>query len=139
MYEFTPYSAILGGALIGLSAAILLLGIGRQAGASGIFGGLFTLSGLQQSWRLAFVGGLLVPPLFLWSIEPTALTDIQISSNLWLLILAGLLTGFGTQLGAGCTSGHGICGIGRLSPRSIAAVIIFLSIAMATATGVSFL
>ena len=134
MYEFTPVSALIGGGLIGISAALMLLLLGRQTGASGIFGSLFTLEGWQSPWRPAFIAGILIPPMLLWFIEPERLTGIQITASPSLLILGGFLTGLGTQMGSGCTSGHGICGIGRLSARSLMSVFIFLSVAMAVAT-----
>ena len=139
MENFTPISSLIGGGLIGIAAAMVLLLLGRQAGASGIFGSLFTLSSWRDGWQPAFIAGLLVPPFALWILDPSRLTDIEITSNLLLLVAGGLLTGFGTQLGAGCTSGHGICGIGRFSARSILSVVIFLGVAMLVATGMASL
>jgi uncharacterized membrane protein YedE/YeeE len=129
MTEFTPVSALIGGALIGLSAAMLMLFTGRIAGISGIFGGCMTAPANDRNWRLAFVAGLIVAPLV------TALVDLPLTlprmpANWGVVIAAGLLVGFGSRLGSGCTSGHGICGIARLSPRSIAATAIFMATAM---------
>lgn len=125
-----------GGALIGLSA-VLLLGLnGRIAGISGIVNGAFTRSLSEAGWRIAFIAGILAGgALFQWiSLESLIQrTDYP----LWMTIAGGLLVGFGTRMGSGCTSGHGICGISRLSPRSIAAVAIFVGIGMAVATGFS--
>ena len=125
MTYFTPISALIGGALIGLSAALLMLLTGRIAGISGIFGGCLTLGASDRGWRLAFIAGMVAAPLL------GALMKVPLSVPLmpksWIVIVAaGLLVGFGTRLGGGCTSGHGICGIARLSARSIAATAIFM-------------
>lgn len=122
--HFTPGPALLGGLLIGIAAAALLLLNGRILGVSGIVGGLLQPGSGDTRWRLAFIAGLLVPPLLLGlsrTIEaPT------FAGPLWLTVLAGLLVGFGSRMGSGCTSGHGICGIARLSKRSVAATACFL-------------
>ena len=122
--HFTPAPALLGGLLIGIAAAALLLLNGRILGVSGIVGGLLQPGSGDTRWRLAFIAGVLVPPLlfgFARTIEaPT------FAGPLWLIALAGLLVGFGSRMGSGCTSGHGICGVGRLSKRSIAATACFL-------------
>ena len=129
MTNFTPVSALLGGALIGLSAALLMLLTGRIAGISGIFGGCLTLGANDRGWRLAFVAGLIVAPL-LGGLAGFPLS-VPVIPNSWIVtILAGSLIGFGTRLGSGCTSGHGICGIARLSARSITASAIFMVTAM---------
>ena len=120
MTQFTPYSAAAGGALIGAAAALLWVALGRIAGISGILGGLAGAPAGEHGWRLAFLGGLVGAPLLLIAADPARLA------------LAGLLVGFGTRLGAGCTSGHGVCGIARLSPRSIAATGVFMATAAAT-------
>lgn len=125
MTDFTPISALIGGALIGLSAALLMLLSGRIAGISGIFGGCLTLGANDRGWRLAFIAGMVAAPLL------GALMKVPLSVPLmpksWIVIVAaGLLVGFGTRLGGGCTSGHGVCGIARLSARSIAATAIFM-------------
>ena len=129
MENFTPLSALAGGALIGLSAGLLMLFNGRVAGISGIVGGLFQPLASERNWRIAFIAGLLAgPPLAIalgWSIAP------RIDASWPVLIAAGLLVGFGTRLGSGCTSGHGVCGMARLSPRSIAATLAFMAVGMA--------
>jgi hypothetical protein len=128
--SFTPWSALLGGGLIGLAAAILLLGNGRIAGISGIVGGLLNTSGRQESWRWAFVLGLLLAP-WLYALFATFPT-ITISHNPLLLIGAGLLVGVGTRYGSGCTSGHGVCGLSRFSLRSLVATLSFMAMGFVT-------
>lgn len=122
---FTPASALLGGVLIGLAAALLALVNGRIAGISGIVGGLFTPSSPDWSWRLAFIVGLIGAPIGWWLI--TALPPIEIEASFPMLIAAGLLVGVSTRYGAGCTSGHGVCGLSRLSPRSLVATLAFMT------------
>ncbi len=131
MDQFTPMSALGGGLLIGLSAAILLLANGRIAGISGILDGALKPGGSETSWRLAFLVGLLaaVPVM---ALAGYALPAVQVGKTLPVVALAGLLVGFGTRLGSGCTSGHGVCGIGRGSGRSIAATLTFMASAAAT-------
>lgn len=131
---FTPYSSLLGGAMIGLAAAILVLINGRIAGISGItgmlLGKLLRHERTDIVWRLAFVLGLFAAP-WLWSMVhayPSVLTNTSTT----LLIIAGLLVGVGTRLGSGCTSGHGVCGLARLSPRSLAATATFMSAGFVT-------
>lgn len=124
MAEFTPVSAAIGGLLIGASSALLMLLVGRIAGISGILGGLLTPRGPDSGWRIAFLAGLFSAPL-LYAIAGAPLAAPPMPG--WIvLIAAGLLTGFGTRMGGGCTSGHGVCGNARLSPRSIAATAIFM-------------
>ncbi|TVR64544.1 MAG: YeeE/YedE family protein [Candidatus Competibacteraceae bacterium] len=122
---FTPWSALAGGVLIGLAAALLVLLNGRIAGISGIVGGLLTPKPGDIGWRLAFVAGLVLAPV-LW-LAVAALPPIQIEAGYPLLIVAGLVVGFSTRYGTGCTSGHGVCGISRLSPRSIVATLAFMT------------
>lgn len=124
---FTPVSAALGGLMIGIAVAVLLLFNGRIAGISGIFANMFTK---QSGWRVAFIAGLAGAPLIymLFAGQP----DVVIAAGYPLLIAAGLLVGFGTRLGNGCTSGHGICGMARLSKRSFAAVAVFMVTAFLT-------
>jgi uncharacterized membrane protein YedE/YeeE len=129
MANFTPLSAAIGGALIGLSAALLMLLTGRVAGISGIFSGCIAPVVSDKGWRLAFVAGLLLAPITAMLLG-YGVPAPAMPANWWIIIGAGLLVGFGTRLGAGCTSGHGICGIARLSPRSIAATVIFMLTAM---------
>ena len=129
MANFTPISAAIGGALIGLAAALLMLTTGRIAGISGIFGGCLDFGTGDKGWRVAFISGLILAPLTgsLLGV-PVPVPDMPAS---WVVIVAaGLLVGFGTKLGSGCTSGHGVCGIARLSPRSIAATFIFMGVAI---------
>lgn len=135
MTEFTPISALAGGALIGLAAAWLLLSLGRIAGISGIFAGILAPKGSgwfpEWSWRLAFVVGLPAGALiyrYLWPEIPAPVVDAAAP----LAIAGGLLVGFGTRLGGGCTSGHGVCGMARASKRSIAATITFMGVAVVT-------
>ena len=127
---FTPYTALAGGALIGLATAVLLLLNGRIAGISGILGGLLFRAPGETSWRLAFTIGLLVGPA-LWMLVHT-LPPIHIDAGYPVLIAAGLLVGIGTRYGSGCTSGHGVCGLSRLSPRSLVATLTFMAAGFAT-------
>ncbi|MCC5872569.1 MAG: YeeE/YedE family protein [Gammaproteobacteria bacterium] len=122
---FTPYSALAGGALIGLSAALLALLNGRIAGIAGIVGGAINPKSGEVGWRLAFVLGLLLAPAA-WLLVAN-LPEIRIDASYPMLILAGLVVGISTRYGAGCTSGHGVCGISRLSPRSIIATLAFMA------------
>lgn len=124
---FTPVSAALGGLMIGIAVAVLLLFNGRIAGISGIFANMFTK---QSGWRIAFIAGLAGAPWVyrLFAGQP----DVVIAADYPLLIAAGLLVGFGTRLGNGCTSRHGICGMARLSKRSFAAVAVFMVSAFLT-------
>ncbi len=129
--HFEPMRALGGGVLIGLSASAMILLPGRIAGVSGIVGGLMPPRRGDVAWRMAFVLGLLVAPMAasLWRApEPPGL-----SANILLLAAAGALVGFGARLGSGCTSGHGVCGLARLSPRSLAATATFMGVAFATA------
>lgn len=131
MANFTPLSAAIGGALIGLSAVLLMLLTGRIAGISGIFGDLLNPDSRDRGWRIAFIAGLVLAPLLAGWIGYGMPTPKLPPS--WTVILgAGLLVGFGSRMGGGCTSGHGICGIARLSGRSIAATVIFMLTAVAT-------
>src|SRR4051794_5171261 len=131
MTNFTPLSAAIGGALIGLSSVLLMLLTGRIAGISGIFGGLLNPGSSDRGWRIAFIAGLILAPL-LAGVIGYAMPIPQLPKSWSVIVAAGLLVGFGTRLGGGCTSGHGICGIARLSSRSIAATVIFMLAAIAT-------
>jgi uncharacterized protein len=130
MHHFTPLSGLIGGALIGLASALLMLSAGRLAGVSGIFGGLLTANN-DRTWRLAFIAGLiaaaLIGPLF-----GTPGAARLSSSNLVLYAAAGLMVGFGSRMGNGCTSGHGVCGFARISSRSIVATLVFMGVAFIT-------
>jgi uncharacterized membrane protein YedE/YeeE len=131
MAHFTPFSAMIGGTLIGLSAAILWLGIGRIAGISGIVGNLWPPQAGDRSWRIAFLLGLVAAPV-LWTLAGGAGPTISLPSSPTLIVVAGLLVGVGTRLGSGCTSGHGVCGLARLSPRSLVATVLFIATAIVT-------
>jgi uncharacterized membrane protein YedE/YeeE len=131
MESFTPVSGLIGGLLIGLAAALLLLLNGRLSGISGIVGGLVVPKDSDAGRRMAFVAGLLVGALaYLLATGDAVLVRMQ--ASLPVLVLAGLLVGFGTRLGSGCTSGHGVCGLARLSKRSIAATGVFFGVAILT-------
>lgn len=123
--HFTPWASLAGGMLIGLAAALLILFNGRIAGISGILGGLLRPRSGDLGWRIAFLAGLIgTPVLFsLWQTLP----PVQIAAGTPALIVAGLLVGVGVRYGAGCTSGHGVCGLSRLSPRSLAATCAFMA------------
>jgi uncharacterized protein len=122
--------AIAGGVLIGLASSLLILLNGRIAGISGILGGLLHPGTNDVAWRFTFLAGLVVSPL-VYGLLAT-LPVVEVEAKPWLLILAGLLVGFGTRLGSGCTSGHGVCGIARVSRRSIAATLVFIASGMLT-------
>jgi uncharacterized membrane protein YedE/YeeE len=128
--SFTPLSAAVGGAIIGVAVAMLLLLNGRVAGISGIVGGLLRPQRGDIAWRVAFVAGLLLAPA-LYALA-TELPAIAIEASYPVLIAAGLLVGVGTRYGSGCTSGHGVCGLSRLSPRSLAATLVFMAAGFAT-------
>ena len=126
---FTPYSALFGGLLIGLASAMLIWCVGRVAGISGIIGGLFS-GQHHEVWRWYFLAGLLLAP---WLYQVFAvLPNMQISNNLPTLIISGLLVGFGTRYGSGCTSGHGVCGLSYLSFRSFVATSSFMAMGFLT-------
>ena len=131
MESFTPASALAGGLLIGASAALLLVLNGRIAGISGILGGLLQPARGEIGWRLAFLAGLFIAPL-VYGAFGGVLPAVTSTAPIWLLIIAGLIVGFGTRLGVGCTSGHGVCGIGRGSPRSLVATATFMVTAILT-------
>ncbi len=130
MENFTPYSAFLGGSLIGLSAALLMYFNGRVAGISGMITGAFDFKNHENHWRLFFLGGLILAAVIFNLFVPHV--PATYSRSTILLIISGILVGYGTRLGNGCTSGHAVCGIARLSMRSIVATIIFMSIAILT-------
>ncbi|CAN0595173.1 MULTISPECIES: YeeE/YedE family protein [Marinobacter] len=128
--EFTPWTALAGGILIGLAAASFVLLNGRIAGISGILGGLLTPSTGDIGWRVAFMAGLIGAPL-LW-ILAADMPPINVEAGYPALIVAGLLVGIGTRYGSGCTSGHGVCGLSRLSPRSLVATLTFMATGFVT-------
>lgn len=129
MTDYLP--ELMGGALIGLSAALYLLLTGRVAGISGLVGRLFQPGRPGLSLNLAFLVGLLAGPVLYLALSG-AWPQVRIEASLWLLGLAGLLVGFGSRMGSGCTSGHGVVGLARLSPRSIVAVLTFMATAILT-------
>jgi uncharacterized protein len=124
MHDFTPWSSFAGGLLIGLAAALLWLGSGRIAGVSGIVSGLVFGAGADRHWRAAFIAGLVGAGLVLGLLLPGQITASPRSIG-W-LVLAGLCVGGGSYLGSGCTSGHGVCGVGRLSARALVATATFM-------------
>jgi uncharacterized protein len=133
MENFTPIQSTLGGMILGLGAALLLIGLGRVAGISGIFGGLLKPKAGETAWRGAFVGGLVLGGLAMYGLSPELFAVAQgFAPSAALIVAAGLLVGFGTRLGNGCTSGHGVCGISRLSPRSVVATLTFMATGAAT-------
>lgn len=131
MTEFTPGSALAGGLLIGTSASLLLLVNGRIAGISGIVAGLFQRDFREVAWRAAFVVGVVVAPL-LYRVLFGPGTPVTFDASMGAIIAGGLLVGFGTRLGSGCTSGHGVCGLSRASPRSLVATAVFMVTALVT-------
>jgi uncharacterized membrane protein YedE/YeeE len=131
MTEFTPLSATIGGLLIGLAVALLLFANGRVAGISGILGqAMWPAAGEERGWRIAFIAGLPIGAAIVSRLVGPL--ETQIEASVPVLVLAGLFVGFGTRLGNGCTSGHGVCGMSRGSHRSIAATLAFMAVAGAT-------
>lgn len=135
--HFTPWTSLAGGLVLGLASAAFILLSGRILGISGILGGLMRPVPGDTGWRLAFVAGLLVAPLA-WSLlaEPVA---ARFEAGPATLVIAGLLVGWGTRYGSGCTSGHGVCGLSRLSPRSLVATLAFMGAGFATVFAVRHL
>jgi uncharacterized protein len=131
MTEFTPVSALAGGLLIGASASLLLILNGRIAGISGIVAGLFQRDLREVAWRAAFVVGVVLAPL-IYGVLFGRLTTVTFDASTSVIVVAGLLVGFGTRLGSGCTSGHGVCGLSRASPRSLVATAVFMVTAIVT-------
>ena len=128
--HFTPWTSLTGGVLIGTAAAMLLLLNGKVAGISGIVGGLLRPGAANIGWRVAFIAGLVAAPLLYQLATP--LPAVQIDADTGLLVAAGLLVGVGTRYGSGCTSGHGVCGLSRLSPRSLVATAAFMAAGFVT-------
>jgi len=131
--NFTPWTSLAGGLLLGLAAALFVLLNGRVLGITGIVGGLFRPQQGGWDWRIALIAGLLLSPLvFAWVTPEGFLPAPRIDAGLGLVIVAGLLVGFGTRYGSGCTSGHGVCGLSRLSLRSLVATLCFMGAGFAT-------
>ena len=131
--HFTPWASLAGGILIGIAAALFILLNGRVLGVSGILGGLLPPKAGDAGWRIAFLLGLFCAPLVFRFLAPESFQHApRIDAGVGLLIVAGLLVGFGTRYGSGCTSGHGVCGISRLSPRSVVATLVFMGAGIAT-------
>jgi len=131
MENFTPISASTGGALIGLSAVLLMALNGKIAGISGVFSGAVFAERGDKVWRVMFVLGLIAAPA-LWAQLQGTEPPFEITNSWPITVAGGLLVGFGTRLGSGCTSGHGVCGLSRLSPRSMASVALFMGAGMVT-------
>jgi uncharacterized membrane protein YedE/YeeE len=129
MANFTPLSAAIGGALIGLASALLMIVTGRVAGISGILGATLGLGTGDRTWRIAFIAGLILAPVAAMLAGYSVPTP-QLPASWVLIVIAGLLVGFGARLGGGCTSGHGVCGMARLSKRSIVATLVFMGAAV---------
>ncbi|MBE0151977.1 YeeE/YedE family protein [Serratia sp. PL7] len=130
LVQFTPFLSFLGGVLIGCAAWILILFCGRIAGISGIIGGVLSRGTPDRGWRLAFLVGIIISPFLYALVYP--LPVIEVSASWPILIIAGLLVGIGTRYGSGCTSGHGVCGLSRLSSRSLVATLTFMGVAFIT-------
>ncbi|KRD27491.1 YeeE/YedE [Acidovorax sp. Root267] len=128
--HFTPWTALVGGLILGLTTAAFVLLHGRILGISGILGGLLPPRGNDTAWRMAFALGLLAAPL-LYRLT-VGMTEVRIDASWGMVVLAGLLVGVGTRYGSGCTSGHGVCGLSRLSPRSLVATLAFMGAGFAT-------
>jgi len=126
--HFTPWASLAGGLLLGLASALFILLNGRILGISGILGGLLKRQPGDIGWRMAFVLGMLAAPLTLGLIAPAGLVSApRIEASYLLVVVAGLMVGYGTRMGSGCTSGHGVCGLSRLSPRSMVATASFMA------------
>ena len=129
---FTPVEAAIGGALIGLSATFLMLSMGKIAGISGLFRSLITAGDRDKGWKRAFFAGLLLAAFLVFNFTPAGFA-LREGYPLWKLIAGGLLVGYGTAMGSGCTSGHGVCGIARFSRRSLTATVVFMACGVITA------
>jgi uncharacterized protein len=129
--DFTPVSGLIGGLLIGLAVTLLLLLNGRIGGISGIVGGLLAFEGRELGWRAAFVAGLVIGALA-FALTSGAASLVEVRTSLPVVVAGGLLVGFGTRLGSGCTSGHGVCGLARFSRRSVVATSVFFGVAILT-------
>jgi uncharacterized membrane protein YedE/YeeE len=126
--HFTPWASLAGGVILGLASALFILVNGRILGISGILGGLFAPKPGDVGWRIAFVLGMLAAPAVMGMLAPAgSISPPRIEAGFLTVAIAGLLVGFGTRLGSGCTSGHGVCGLSRLSPRSLVATGTFMA------------
>ncbi len=126
-HHFTPWASLLGGLLLGVASAAFILINGRILGISGILGGLLPPQAGDTLWRVAFVLGMLAAPTVFMTLAPAGLaTEARIDAGFWAVVVAGLLVGIGTRYASGCTSGHGVCGLSRLSPRSLVATLSFM-------------
>ena len=134
---FTPLASLAGGILIGLSASMMWLLGGRVAGVSGILGGCLGMLRGDLAWRAAFIGGLVAGGAALQVAAPGTIA-FALDRSVGALVVAGLLVGFGTRLGSGCTSGHGVCGLSRFSLRSLVATLVFMATGIATATVITY-
>lgn len=135
--NFTPFASLLGGIILGLASALMLILFGRIMGISGILGTALERPKNDTLWRLVFIAGLISSAVVFAPFVDIART-VPIETNIWLIVLAGLLVGYGTRLGSGCTSGHGICGISRLSVRSLVATGIFMASGIMTVAIMQF-
>ena len=125
--HFTPFASLAGGIILGLASAIFILVNGRILGISGILGGLLPPKAGDTTWRVAFILGMLAAPTVFHAVVPAQyITPPRIDATEWMVIAAGLLVGIGTRYASGCTSGHGVCGLSRLSPRSLVATLSFM-------------
>ncbi|ADO49481.1 YeeE/YedE family protein [[Enterobacter] lignolyticus] len=134
--HFTPVQSFIGGLIIGAAAWVLILFCGRIAGISGILGGVLSRTSSDKGWRLAFLAGIVVAPLLYRAF--TALPERDIAASWPTIIFAGLLVGLGTRYSSGCTSGHGVCGLSRLSLRSLVATLTFMVVAAVTVWVIGF-
>ena len=125
--HFTPWASLIGGLLLGVASAVFILINGRILGISGILGGLLPPKVGDISWRVAFLLGMLAAPTVFMALAPAGFaSEPRIDAGFWTVIVAGLLVGIGTRYASGCTSGHGVCGLSRLSPRSLVATLSFM-------------
>lgn len=132
MQNFTPWNGLAGGLLIGLSATLFLIATGRISGISGIAENILRLRSRDFTWSLAYLIALPIGALFVAAVAPQLVPVVKASGSTLLIVVAGLLVGYGSRLGSGCTSGHGVCGLPRFSLRSMAATGIFMAVAAAT-------
>ncbi|BBE77773.1 MULTISPECIES: YeeE/YedE family protein [Phytobacter] len=134
--HFTPLESAIGGVVIGAAASMLILFCGRVAGISGILGGVLSRANNDKGWRIAFLLGMVLSPVLWRLVAP--LPAVSITTSWPMLVVAGLLVGVGTRYGSGCTSGHGVCGLSRLSVRSLVATLTFMAAAFITVWLVGF-